>query len=115
MRAVTDGELEGTEVRFADKHACCVVMASAGYPEKYDKGFEMTIPADIRDNVYVAGAKLEEGKLLTNGGRVLGATAVADTLASAIEGAYALVSRISFENAFYRHDIGARAMKAMEE
>ncbi len=115
MRAVTDEKLAETEVKFKNAHACCVIMASAGYPEKYDKGFEMTIPADIRDNVYVAGAKLEGGKLLTNGGRVLGATAVADTLASAIEGAYALVSRISFENAFYRHDIGARAMKAMEE
>ncbi|MBQ2732770.1 MAG: phosphoribosylamine--glycine ligase [Clostridia bacterium] len=115
MRAVTEERLAETEVRFKDAHACCVIMASKGYPEKYDKGFEMTIPADIKDSVYVAGAKLEDGKLLTNGGRVLGATATADTLSSAIEGAYALVSRISFDNAFYRRDIGARAMKAMEE
>ena len=115
MRAVTEEKLAETEVKFKDAHACCVIMASKGYPEKYDKGFEMTIPADVADNVYVAGAKLADGKLLTNGGRVLGATAVDSTLASAIEGAYALVSRIGFENAFYRRDIGARAMKAMEE
>ena len=75
----------------------------------------MTIPDDIKDSVYVAGAKLDGDKLLTNGGRVLGATAVDTTLASAIAGAYSLVSRISFGNAFYRRDIGARAMKAMEE
>ncbi|MBQ1934314.1 MAG: phosphoribosylamine--glycine ligase, partial [Clostridia bacterium] len=115
MRAVTEEKLAETEVKFKDAHACCVIMASKGYPEKYDKGFEMTIPDDIKDSVYVAGAKLDGDKLLTNGGRVLGATAVDTTLASAIAGAYSLVSRISFGNAFYRRDIGARAMKAMEE
>ena len=115
MRAVTEEKLAETEVKFKDAHACCVIMASKGYPEKYDKGFEMTIPDGIKGNVYVAGAKLEDGKLLTNGGRVLGATAVDTTLKAAIDGAYALVSQIKFDNAFYRHDIGARAMKAMEE
>ncbi|MBR6742697.1 MAG: phosphoribosylamine--glycine ligase [Clostridia bacterium] len=115
MRAVTDGELEGTEVRFADKHACCVVMASAGYPEKYDKGFEMHIPDEIKNSVYVAGAKISDGKLLTNGGRVLGATAVSETLAGAIDGAYEMVKRIKFDNAYFRKDIGKRAMKAGKE
>ena len=115
MKATTDGTLENTEVRFSDKHACCVIMASKGYPQSYEKGFEMTIPDDVRANVYVAGAKLENGKLLTNGGRVLGATVVADSLKDAIDGAYAKVEKIHFDGAFYRHDIGGRALKAVEE
>ncbi len=114
MQATTNGTLASTEVKFADKNACCVIMASNGYPAKYDKGFEMTIPADISDSVYVAGAKLADGKLLTDGGRVLGATAIAETLKEAIDASYALVDRIHFDNAYYRHDIGARALKAKE-
>jgi len=115
MKATTDGTLESTEVKFKDANACCVIMASAGYPVSYKKGFEMTVPSDIADSVYIAGAKYEDGKLLTNGGRVLGATAVADTLKSAIDGAYALVDKIQFEGAFYRHDIGQRALKGLED
>ncbi|MBQ7054578.1 MAG: phosphoribosylamine--glycine ligase [Oscillospiraceae bacterium] len=115
MKAVTEGKLSYTEVKFSNKSACCVIMASKGYPEKYDKGFEMTIPSAISDKVYVAGAALSDGKLLTNGGRVLGATEIADTLESAIEGAYKLVSEISFEGAYYRRDIGAKALRAREE
>lgn len=115
MKAVTEGKLSDTEVRFSEKSACCVIMASKGYPEKYDKGFEMTIPSAISDKVYVAGASLSDGKLLTNGGRVLGATEIADTLENAIEGAYKLVSEISFEGAYYRRDIGAKALRAREE
>ena len=115
MQATTNGTLAETEVKFSDGHACCVIMASKGYPQSYDKGFEMTIPEDIADNVYVAGAAIKEGKLVTAGGRVLGATAVADSLANAVKGAYALVDRISFDNAYYRHDIGARALAALED
>ena len=74
----------------------------------------MTIPEDILPNVYVAGAKLENGKLLTNGGRVLGVTAVADSLSDAINDSYKMVERIHFDNAFYRHDIGAKALAAKE-
>ena len=74
----------------------------------------MTIPAEISNNVYVAGAKLEGGKLLTDGGRVLGATAMADNLADAIKASYAMVDTIHFDNAYFRHDIGARALKAKE-
>ncbi|MBQ8836773.1 MAG: phosphoribosylamine--glycine ligase [Clostridia bacterium] len=114
MRAVTDGKLAETEVKFSNKHACCVVMASKGYPTAYEKGFELTIPTDISDKVYVAGAAIKDGKLVTNGGRVLGATEVADTLPNAIKAAYGLVDKIHFENAYYRHDIGARALKAKE-
>ncbi len=115
MQAVTNQTLSDTEVKFADKHACCVIMASEGYPTKYDKGFEITIPDQIASNVFVAGAALKDGKLVTSGGRVLGATAIADTLGQAIQNAYGLVENIHFDNAYYRHDIGARAMQAAGE
>ena len=115
MQATTNGTLADTEVKFSDGHACCVIMASKGYPSAYDKGFEMTIPENIADKVYVAGAAIKEGKLVTAGGRVLGAAAVADSLANAVKGAYALVDHISFDNAYYRHDIGARALAALED
>ena len=115
MRAVTNGTLASTEVRFSDKYACCVIMASDGYPVAYKKGFPMDIPDNVLPYIYVAGAKREEGQLLTNGGRVLGCTAVAETLPEAIRDAYSLVDQIHFENAYFRHDIGARAMKALTE
>ena len=112
MKATTDGTLSETEVKFADKNACCVIMASDGYPQKYESGFEMSIPEEIKDNVYIAGAKLDGGVLKTAGGRVLGATAVEDTLEKAIDSAYALVKKISFANAYYRNDIGKKAKEA---
>ena len=115
MKATTDGTLADTPVEFYNDSACCVIMASKGYPASYEKGFALNIPDELANNVYVAGAARKDGVLVTNGGRVLGATAVADTLPQAIEEAYELVERISFENAFYRKDIGARALKAMEE
>ena len=114
MQATTNGTLAETEVKFSDKHACCVIMASRGYPTAYEKGFAMTIPAAISDSVYVAGAKLAGDKLVTDGGRVLGATATADTLQAAIDASYAMVKTIDFENAYYRSDIGAKALKAKE-
>ena len=114
MQATTDGTLADTEVKFSDKHACCVIMASQGYPQAYDKGLPLTIPAAVADSVYVAGAAIKDGVLVTNGGRVLGATAVADSLPAAIDAAYNLVEQIHFANAFYRHDIGARALQAQE-
>ena len=112
MQAVTDERLSEIDVKFSDKHACCVIMASEGYPVKYEKGFEFTIPDEIADHVYVAGAAIKEGRLVTNGGRVLGCTAVAESLPQAIEDAYKLVDRVHFDNAFFRHDIGQRALKA---
>ena len=115
MQATTNGTLAQTEVKFGDGHACCVIMASKGYPSAYDKGFPMTIPEEIADNVYVAGAAIRDGKLVTAGGRVLGATATADSLANAVKNAYGLVDRIHFDNAYYRHDIGARALAALED
>ena len=115
MQAVTNGTLASCPVEFYDKHACCVVMASEGYPVSYEKGFEMTIPEETAPYVYVAGAALKDGKLLTNGGRVLGVTAVEDTLPAAIKTAYDRVSTVSFDNAFFRRDIGQRALRAWEE
>ncbi|MBQ4067557.1 MAG: phosphoribosylamine--glycine ligase [Clostridia bacterium] len=112
MMAVTEEKLSETEVKFADKSACCVIMASEGYPLSYEKGFEINIPEDISDKVYVAGAALKDGKVVTAGGRVLGAVEIADNLKDAVDGAYALVDKISFENAYWRHDIGQRALKA---
>ena len=90
-------------------------MASQGYPTHYEKGFALTIPEEIENNVYIAGAAMKDGTLVTNGGRVLGATAVADTLEGAIDSAYAMVKQIHFENAYYRNDIGQRALRAKEK
>ncbi len=115
MQAVTNGTLADCDVKFANKNACCVVMASQGYPVKYEKGKEINIPTDLLDSVYVAGAKTQDGTLLTNGGRVLGVVGVCDTLKGAIDSAYEKTKKISFENAFYRSDIGAKALKALEE
>ena len=114
MRAVTDENLADCEVKFSDKSACCVIMASEGYPVKYEKGYKITIPEEVEDNVYVAGAKLENGKLLTNGGRVLGVTKIADTLEQAIALSYNAVEKVCFGNAYYRHDIGQKALKCKE-
>ncbi|MBO5994764.1 MAG: phosphoribosylamine--glycine ligase [Firmicutes bacterium] len=111
MIKISEGRLNEAEVKFADKYACCVVMASKGYPLQYEKGFEITMPED--KNIYVAGAKLsEDGKLLTNGGRVLGVTETGDSLKEAIDRAYETVKSVHFENAFYRKDIGKRALEA---
>jgi phosphoribosylamine--glycine ligase len=115
MRATTDGTLDRTPVRFRDGHACCVVVASGGYPVSYGSGYPITIPEDVLPHAYFSGAKTENGRLVTNGGRVVGITAVRDTLPAAIDAAYAMARRVTFENAYYRHDIGAKAMKAYEE
>ena len=110
MLKIYDEKLSEADVRFAESSACCVVMASEGYPKKYETGFEITMPQD--KNIYVAGAKLTDGKLLTSGGRVLGVTETAPTLAEAVEKAYRTVAAVHFENAYYRNDIGARALAA---
>ncbi len=111
MRAVHDGTLADMPVEFSSGSACCVIMASGGYPQAYEKGKEISF-ADTQDAViYHAGTKLENGKILTNGGRVLGVTATAPTLSEAIEKAYKAVSGVSFEGAHYRRDIGKRALQ----
>ena len=115
MMATTNETLEETEVKIKPGNACCVIMASEGYPVSYEKGFEITIPEELSDSVYVAGAAIKDGKLLTSGGRVLGVTSAASTLKDAIEESYRKAGKISFENAYYRHDIGKKAMKALEK
>ena len=115
MLATTNGNLKDVPVEFSGGAACCVIMASKGYPEKYEKGFEITIPEDVKPNVYVAGAKLEGLKLLTSGGRVLGVTAVAKDLKTAIGEAYKLCEKIKFDNSYYRTDIGKKALAALEK
>ncbi len=112
MQATTNGTLAQTEVHFSDKHACCVVTASAGYPESYQKGFEITMTEEARAHTYVAGAKLADGMLVTSGGRVTGTTAVADTLAEAISEAYRIADGVAFEKAYRRSDIGQRGLAA---
>ena len=114
MRACTYGTLAECKVKFREGNACCVVLASKGYPGSYGKGYEITIPERLRQNVYVAGAVLKDGKLVTGGGRVLGVTAVAKTLPEAVKDAYAMAEQVTFKNRYYRKDIGARALKAVK-
>lgn len=112
MLKISEGDLKCADVKFSNGAAACVVMASLGYPEKYETGFEITMPKD--KNIYVAGAKEEDGRLITSGGRVLGVTETAPTLSEAIDRAYETVKHVSFENAYYRHDIGKSALSALE-
>ena len=116
MQAVQSGTLTKDMVKFSEKSACCVVLASKGYPQKYQTGYEITLPKTHEgEHIFLAGAKLSDGKLVTSGGRVLGAVATGDTLKEAIRRAYELSDKIDFENAYKRSDIGARALKAVGE
>lgn len=115
MQATAAGKLSETEVKFKAGAACCVVMASKGYPGTYETGYQITIPEALDADVYVAGAKKKEGVLSTSGGRVLGVTAVGNTLKEAIENAYSQTERVRFENAYYRKDIGQKALQAESE
>ncbi len=112
MQAVTEQRLAEVEVEFSDESACCVVVASGGYPASYEKGKTITIgELEGKTDIFIAGAKLEDGVLKTSGGRVLGVTSVADTLEEAIEVAYKNVQKVDFEKAYYRKDIGKRALE----
>lgn len=114
MMAVQSSTLSEVSVEFSDECACCVVKASSGYPKKYEKGYEITVSDDFPQDaiLYFAGAKNEGGKLLTNGGRVLGVTAVAETLEGAVKKAYSAVDKVKFDNEYMRTDIGKRALSA---
>jgi len=115
MIATAKGELKEEMVKFADDAACCVVMASNGYPQAYEKGFPITTDEDFSGILYVAGAKLaEDGAVLTNGGRVLGVVARAEKLEDAVAESYKQVEKVHFDNAYYRKDIGAKALAAKE-
>ncbi len=116
MRAVTYGKLAETEVKFSDNAAACVVLASQGYPKKYETGFEITVPENIEQSVYYAGVKAgENGTLLTAGGRVLNVTAVAPTLREAVDLAYEKAEQITFKNKYCRKDIGKKALLVSAE
>ena len=112
MMACTNGTLAKTPVRFSKKHACCVIKASAGYPESYKKGYKLTMSDRAAKATYVAGAKLDGDKLVTSGGRVTGTTAVRSSLDEAIAAAYRLSAGVKFANAYSRSDIGQRALQA---
>jgi len=117
MQAVENETLGEQNVVWSDGAAACVILASGGYPAHYEKGKPITIPENLPENVtvYHAGDKrCEDGALVTSGGRVLGVTAVADTLQDALKDAYAAADRIHFDGAFLRRDIGQRALRAME-
>ena len=113
MQAVTAEKLEEADVEFYDKSACVVIAASDGYPKSYQKGLPLTIEESVEDSTFVAGAAEKDGVLVTNGGRVLGVTAIADTLKDAIDGAYEKLEKVHFDNKYFRHDIGQRALKAL--
>ena len=112
MRAVTEERLSEADVRFSPEAAACVILASKGYPLAYEKGFEITVSEDVRPHVLFAGAKEKDGKLYTSGGRVLGVVGRGAKLAEALALAYERAEQISFENKFYRRDIGKRALEA---
>lgn len=115
MKATTFGTLKDTPVKFRKGAAACVIMASRGYPQKYESGFELNIDPCVAHKVYVAGAKLDGDVLKTAGGRVLGVTDTGEDLKTALNKAYENVKKVSFKNAFWRKDIGAKALKAIEE
>ena len=110
MQAVTNGTLADTDVKFSNDSACCVILASKGYPVKYESGFEIVLPETDDGIIYVAGAKKDGDKLLSAGGRVLGVTATAPTLKEAVDKSYALTAKVKFDNGFCRKDIGRRAL-----
>ena len=112
MMACTNGTLAETEVRFSAQSACCVILASGGYPKAYESGYPIRVDEDMTAELFVAGAKERDGEMVTAGGRVLGVTAVAGDLPSAIAEAYRNVPKIRFEKAHYRTDIGKRALEA---
>lgn len=120
MQATTNGTLAGVPVKWKAASAACVVLASGGYPQKYESGKPITglvngqLPGGGA-TVFHAGTKLEDGGLVTAGGRVLGVTAVAETLQAAVKAAYAAAENIHFEGMHMRSDIGARALAAGKE
>ena len=116
MQAVEEERLADCPVEFYDKYACCVVLASEGYPQKYKTGFPITVDDGFTGRLYCAGVKRNDDNVpVTAGGRVLGVTDVGDTLRQAIDKAYEQAAKVHFENAYCRKDIGQRALAAGEE
>ncbi len=116
FEAINNETLSELEIEWDERACTCVIMASGGYPKSYPKGIEIKGLSDGQlegVTVYHAGTALKDGKLVTSGGRVLGVTALGDTLSEALEKSYDGVKQIEFENAHYRTDIGQRALKAL--
>ena len=114
MMDVRDEKLTADKVKFSEDSTCCLILASKGYPQSYEKGFPITFNCDTND-IFIAGAKIVNDKLVTSGGRVLGITKRAKSLKEAIDLAYKAVHDISFDNKYYRNDIGHRALEILEE
>ncbi len=115
MTAVADERLSEADVEFSDGAAACVVMASDGYPAKYNTEYKITVDSDCDAEIFSAGTKLVNGDVCTSGGRVLGVCATADNLQSALKKAYENVKKVHFENAYYRTDIGKKALEYGKE
>ena len=122
MQSCTDGTLAQQEVKFSDGAAACVILASGGYPVAYEKGKPISglvdgqLPGEENVTVYHSGTAItEDGQLVTNGGRVLGVTAIGPRLTNALSHAYEAAEKISFEKLHKRSDIGLRALKALAE
>lgn len=113
MQAVANGTLENVDIKFKDASACCVILASNGYPKKYETGLPITLPEEPKHGaeIFIAGARMKDGVLVTGGGRVLGVTAVAETLELAVKNAYEAAEDVRFEGAYKRNDIGRRALQ----
>lgn len=117
FEAINKQTLSDLDIEWADEASACVIMASGGYPKSYPKGIEITgLTHGQLDGVtvYHAGTAVKDGKLVTSGGRVLGVTALGNTLEEALEKSYDAVNKIHFENAHYRKDIGQRALNALK-
>ncbi len=115
MLAVRNGELDKLDIEFSAEASCCLILASGGYPEKYEKGKLITfddMPKDIL--VFHAGTKLTPEGFVTSGGRVLGLTALGNDLEEAVSAAYEAAEHVEFEKMYYRNDIGARALAAVK-
>lgn len=115
FEAIDNETLSDLDVEWSDDACACVIMASGGYPKSYPKGIEITGLSNGQLDgvtVYHAGTKLQDNKLVTSGGRVLGVTALGDTLENALKKSYDAVEKINFEGAHYRRDIGKRALEA---
>lgn len=117
LDAAASGELADKEIELDDKYRCCVVMASGGYPKAYEKGKAISGIEDVSEDVLVfhAGTALKDGKLVTDGGRVLNVVGSGDTLQEAIKATYAEIDKINFEDAYYRSDIGVKGLAHLEE
>jgi phosphoribosylamine--glycine ligase len=115
MMACVEGRLAEVRAEWKDDTGICVVMAADGYPGKYPKGMEISGLDEAEDvpgvTVFQAGTKLEGGKIVSSGGRILGVTALGTDLADAGDKAYRAVEKINFENSYYRRDIGEKGLK----